>query len=165
MTMCSYQHTNLFFISIFLQISSIYTVPQIFTKVVGGENVRIEGIDAIYERSVSSPTECSLICQRHKCVFAQTVPQEKQPGLKCSLFSNIEDVSAVLVHHKSAKIVKLNEQLSCSNEDQDPILPLAPSPPLSSLPECLDWYENGSEDDGVYNITIGGKSTPVYCIM
>ena len=156
-----YQHINVLKFTLFvIQISFICSAPQIFTKV-GGENIKIEGIYAFYSRSVSSLMECSLVCQRHKCVFAQIVPQEIQPGFNCSLFGNIEDISIVLVYHKGAQIVKLDKQHTCSNDqDSNPLTTL-----ITSLPECLDWYHKGYTVDGLYHITINGKSTQTYCVM
>ena len=166
----------LVFIICSLEFRLISTTSQFFTKI--GDNVKInKDINPFYEQRVDSIFQCSLICQRRKCIFAQILPQDRPSSeLKCFLFEDIEDISVVLVPHAGGQIIKLDtEHCNLQNEVLPTLItpiptttttPTTSSPTPSHPSECLDLYQKGVTQNGVYDIYLDGTtSIKVFSIM
>ncbi|XP_066933426.1 fibrinogen C domain-containing protein 1-like [Clytia hemisphaerica] len=128
-----------------------------------GENVEIQDIEPFYEGRVTSKLQCSLLCQRHKCVFAQFSIQYKSL-FRCYLFNDVDDVISKLSERKGSQLFMVFNEPDLSQQVQKP-MDHHLSTTTSNRSECLDWYEKGHHGNDVYSHMIAGKATQAYCIM
>ena len=113
-----------------------------FIKIHENATINSSEIKPFLEETVSSQTECSLLCQQNECFISQLVKNGSEHI--CSLYLYIPDVTASLQASESSEIFKLDVEVQ---------------------KDCLSWYQKGFTQDRVYHIKIKDQTIKVFCDM
>ena len=115
-----------------------------------GHSVVLDEKTTVSTSQVKSKLTCFIQCQQNiECCFVQIQNDEKlQNHFECTLIKFLKiDAVQTKIKERSQVYGILNQPKKCV------------------LKDCLEWFQNGFQNDGVYDIKINGQITKVFCDM
>ena len=125
-----------------------YTCQQLFLNLVKDDASFSPEVEVIERTTNSSEISCSLSCLNvEQCCFIQI--KKVFDGFVCYLFGQVSIETMGVIYENRSSIFKVQNEKRCK-----------------ICQDCLEWFKEGFQKDGVYNININGTTTKkVFCDM